>query len=1596
LVNCCTIDWFHRWPEQALQSVANRYLEAVELAPPIKAKVVAACVKMQESVLETAADFLFAARIPSYVTPTSYLDLLKTFKNLFEKTRTAIGAAKRRYDIGLAKLSSTQSAVKEMQQQLEGLQPQLEESVLSTNKLMKEIAVQTKDADAKKEVVAVEEKQCNQQAAEAKQQADECQKELDVALPAYEQAMAALKVIKKSDLAQVKKYSKPPPGVVLTMEAVCIMMEVKPKRVGEVGHKVDDYWDQSKKYVLGDTKLLDKLQNYDKDNIPPEIIKRVSPYIANPEFDPEKVATASGACKGLCLWVRALHTYDRVAKVVRPKQEALKKAQSEVAEAMAHLATKKKELRRITDLLQTLNAQFEAANAKKEDLQQQVEQCAMRLERAEKLIAGLGGEYKAWTKKSQDLAKDFENVVGDIVIASGLIAFLGIYSSAFRQRAVAKWVAFLGGELGIPCATPFSLVDTLGDAITIREWVIAKLPKDDFSITNAIVLQKSIKFPLFVDPQGQGNRWIKNMERDHSLSVIKLNDPQFGRTLENSIQFGKPLLIENVQETLDPILEPVLLKQVIVSGSRKLIRMGDATIDYDDNFRLYITTKLKTPHFTPTVSTKVVLLNFAITLDGLDDQMLAVVVGADESEMERKREQLVIERAAMDRKLVTLEDTILRLLSEAKGNILDDVELIETLQKSKAASKTIEKRMAEAKAVEDQIDSVRRQYSWLSRAAANLFFVVSDLGRIDPMYQYSLDWFLALFERAIENAAETDTARKKARTASIDCEFKRSLYRNVCRSLFAKDKLLFSFMLCARILQGAGDLDPAVFRFVLTGAGLMKDDPSRPNPFGEWMDDRMWAELRALCALSPSLEGLDALCIADAELRREVKAFYDSPRPHEMDKYLPSAWNERLSDVEKLCVLRCFRMDAMIPAIQQFVARRLGDFFVVPPPFDLEGPFKDSDATTPIIFILSSGSDPMNELLKLAAKHNMSGKERLFSISLGQGQGPVAAAAIEEATDKGTWVVLQNCHLAPSWMPELERIIEGFQSNDHLTPSFRLWLTAMPSASFPMAILQHGVKVTNEPPKGIQANLRQTYQAMDAQWFNGCRRPLVFKKGMLALAMFHAVVQERRKYGPLGWNIPYQFNESDLRISSKQLQMFLDEASDGDGQSSAQVVPWKQLKYMTGQLNYGGRVTDDKDRRCLLTILDEYFTPKLLSESNYRFSPSPLYFVPEFNGAAKAPNNAAPGGDIADYLEYIGTLPLNDEPEVFGLHSNANISSAISESNVLLRNALSLQPRDSAATGGLSRDAQIRKLAQDIEGQLPALYDVAAVKRKYPVSYSESMNTVLVQELLRFNRLLSVVRQSLSDLQRALRGEVVMSPELETLGDEMFNLKVPALWKKHCYPSLKPLGSWVRDLVDRCSFFERWIRDGTPSVYWISGFFFTQSFLTGALQNFARKYQIPIDELVFTFTVCNHFGPELNRESECYVDKLDRVISKMEPPEDGCFVYGLYLDGASWDWDRNLLAESQPKQLFCPMPILWFKPTRMRDLKKKKADHREGAGDAATTNYLCPVYKTSRRAGSLSTTGHSTNYVLTAQLPTDKAEQHWVLRGVAMLTQLDS
>uniref|UniRef100_A0A2K5C5A9 Dynein axonemal heavy chain 12 n=1 Tax=Aotus nancymaae TaxID=37293 RepID=A0A2K5C5A9_AOTNA len=1488
LINCCTIDWFQPWPEDALERVAVKFLETLELTEVQRQEIVPICKHFHTSIMDLSERFLHELGRHNYVTATSYLELIGSFRQLLTKKRQAVMEAKQRYVNGLDKLAFAESQVGEMQIELVELQPKLEEAKIENANMMQIIEIESVQVEAKRQFVKLDEEIASGKAEEAQALKSECESDLAEAIPALEAALSALDTLKPADITIVKSMKNPPSGVKLVMAAVCVMKDIKPEKISDpsgTGGKILDYWAPSKK-LLGDMNFLRDLKEYDKDNIPVTVMQKIrSEYLTNPEFDPPKVAKASSAAEGLCKWIMAMEVYDRVAKVVAPKKARLSEAQKSLAETMELLNQKRAELAEVEHHLENLQMTFLEKTEEKAALEDQVELCAKKLERASQLIGGLGGEKSRWAQAADDLQITYENLIGDVLVSAGVIAYLGAFTSGFRQTCTKDW-SMLCKKKKIPCSEEFLLSKTLGDPVKIRAWNIAGLPTDTFSVDNGVIVNNSRRWPLMIDPQGQANKWIKNSEKENQLSVIKLSDSDYMRTLENCIQFGNPLLLENVGEELDPSLEPLLLRQTFKQGGIECIRLGEVIIEYSFDFKFYITTKLRNPHYMPELATKVSLLNFMITPEGLEDQLLGIVVAKERPELEEERNALILQSAANKKQLKEIETKILETLSSSEGNILEDESAIKVLDSARMMSNEITKKQQIAEKTELKIAESREGYRPIAKHSSVLFFSIADLANIDPMYQYSLIWFVNLYINSIHDSNKSKILEKRLRY--LNDHFTYNLYCNVCRSLFEKDKLLFSFLLCANLLLSRKEIEYQELIFLLTGGVSLKSAEKNPDP--TWLQEKSWEEI---CRASefPAFRGLrQHFC----EHIYEWREIYDSKEPYNVK--FPAPMDKNLNELQKIIILRCLRPDKITPAITNYVTDKLGKKFVEPPPFDLTKSYLDSNCTSPLIFILSPGADPMASLLKFANDKSMSGN-KFQAISLGQGQGPIATKMIKAAIEEGTWVCLQNCHLAVSWMPMLEKICEDFTS-ETCNSSFRLWLTSYPS-------------------------------------------PKAWEKLLFGVCFFHALVQERKKFGPLGWNIPYGFNESDLRISVRQLQLFINEYD---------TVPFEAISYLTGECNYGGRVTDDWDRRLLLTMLADFYNLHIVENPHYKFSPSGNYSAP-------------PKGTYEDYIEFIKKLPFTQHPEIFGLHENVDISKDLQQTKLLFESLLLTQGGSKQTGASGSTDQILLEITKDILNKLPIDFDIETALQKYPVRYEESMNTVLVQEMERFNNLIITIRNTLQDLEKAIKGVVVMDSALEALSGSLLIGKVPEIWAKRSYPSLKPLGSYITDFLARLNFLQDWYNSGKPCVFWLSGFFFTQAFLTGAMQNYARKYTTPIDLLGYEFEVIPS-------------DTSDTS------PEDGVYIHGLYLDGARWDRESGLLAEQYPKLLFDLMPIIWIKPTQKSQIIK-------------SDGYVCPLYKTSERKGTLSTTGHSTNFVIAMLLKTDQPTQHWIKRGVALLCQLD-
>ncbi|KAF1777676.1 P-loop containing nucleoside triphosphate hydrolase [Phytophthora cactorum] len=526
LINCCTIDWYMNWPREALQSVADRLL--------------AALVDMCSIVHTTSNDFgdEFLSQLQRYVytTPKSYLDLIGLYLKMLQEKRAVLQTIKNRMEVGVKKLEETNSIVDSLKSELIELQPILAKKAIEAEELLKRVSVDQKAAAVVRERVSQDEATVTKQAEEVAVVQADAQKDLDVAMPALNNSIKALDSLSKNDITEVKSFAKPPEAVETVMNAVCLLFNEKQS------------WDSAKK-ILGDVAFLDKLKNFDKDNIPAATLKKLSKAVSEPGMAVEVVSKVSKAATSLCMWVHAMDVYSKVAKEVGPKKENLERMNQKLAEANAILSQKQEELRVVNENVATLERQCKDTLDEKDKLANDAAVTEKRLVRAEKLISGLSVEGARWKESVASLAEFILALIGDTFLAAACISYYG---------------PFTGGSVS-GLWTSYSLSTTLGSPVEIREWQLNGLPTDSTSTDNAILVTRGERWPLMIDPQGQANKWIKKTLAQN-LETTKMTNANLLRSLETCIRNGKALLIEDIDETLEPSLEPILQKAIYKQG----------------------------------------------------------------------------------------------------------------------------------------------------------------------------------------------------------------------------------------------------------------------------------------------------------------------------------------------------------------------------------------------------------------------------------------------------------------------------------------------------------------------------------------------------------------------------------------------------------------------------------------------------------------------------------------------------------------------------------------------------------------------------------------------------------------------------------------------------------------------------------------------------------------------------------------------------------------------------------------------------------------------------------------------------------------------
>lgn len=535
----------------------------------------------------------------------------------------------------------------------------------------------------------------------------------------------------------------------------------------------------------------------------------------------------------------------------------------------------------------------------------------------------------------------------------------------------------------------------------------------------------------------------------------------------------------------------------------------------------------------------------------------------------------------------------------------------------------------------------------------------------------------------------------------------------------------------------------------------------------------------------------------------------------------------------------------------------------------------------------------------------------------------------------------------PAFLLDLEKKLDAFAAEGS-NPSFRLFVSSDPSKSIPIGLLERSIKLTNEPPQGVKQNIKRAFTQFTKEEIED-KDPKI-KTILFALCYFHSVMLERRKFGPKGWNMKYPFNAGDLRDSSIVLNNYM-ESNAASGK-----IPWDDLKYIFGEIMYGGHIVDDWDRILCAAYLNSIMGDALLDEGEL------FPFIEGRPISFKCP----PPYPYEKYIEHIETECPPETPLAFGMHPNAEIDFRTKQCQELFQTLQEIQPRGGGAGsgGGVTVQEKIQEFMLRVsdETQLDSnKLNIDDIASKLGEDTRGPYQNAFLQECEYMNALINAIVGSLAEIDLAFRGELTMTEKMEALMGAIYLNQIPAPWAKIAYPSTRGLASWLDNLKQRLDQLNLWKEDPTkiPNVTFINRLFNPQSFLTAIMQVFARDKQQELNKLTVQTDVLKkiYWEPDL------------------PPCKEGAYVFGFQIEGCRWDNALGQLEESYPKRPFSVMPVV-----------NCRAAPIDTGGKKDQNVYACPVYKTETRGNT---------YVFTAQLKTKQPPAKWTLAGVACIFDVE-
>lgn len=1193
LFNRCVLSYMGNWSAKTLYEVGTKTIEDVPvdisnfvLNEAYVSSVSQPITNFRELLIDIFIFIHNTVMSPnSKQSPGQFMALISNFKNMFTKELHEMEETQRHSTNGLNKLRETVLQVAQLKEELSSKQKYLVAKDQEARKLLNVMLSEQNEAERKQEFSITAQEELNKQEREIERRREAVMRDLAKAEPAILEAKKEVQNIKKQHLSEIRSMTNPPAAVKMTMESVCIL----------TGYEVSSWRDVQ--LAIRREDFIPNIVNYNnEENLTNEIKKHMEEvYLSRPDYNFEIVNRASKACGPLLQWVKAQLSYSSALNKVGPLKEEVNILEHGAKKARAQLMALEAMVRELQESIESYKNSYSSLIRETESIKMEMETVESKVHKSSKLMENLTTERERWKRNTLDFHKQNETIIGNSILASSFLVYCGEFDHKDRELLLNSWKVRLK-KGGIKFDTTVSVLNLFPSQELY-------LPKgndirgkfmDDLTVENIVIIKGS-SIPLIIDPSTQVFEMMSDVIGDSKCTTTSFLSASLVKDLENAIRFGGSILIKD-SEHYNPILDPVLRKEIHRNGGRLMINIRDQVIDFNPNFKLFMYTRDPSIMMSSFMDSRVTAVNFTITSKNLESQVLNLALRITNPVVEQKRTNIMVLQSQYKEKLKSLETNLLDSLSEVSGSILDDEKVMEYLKSLKQQAKEIDAQIEESQDVLEQIDLIRNKYYDLASHSTLIFEILRNLAKLNYFYSIPLETFTKIFQFTLNNFEKSDTNIMDTNKTLVT-EFYKQVYAIISPSLTRSDKIVFATLLT--FLYYGKEIGEHFVKFA--------KEVIRTVYKGDF-DDKIWPYFKDTLLIDTE-EGDDVHKVIETNSDNETVALLkDILIASRNYKTHPTRFIDALS---KLC---------------SFLFSGIGSFSSKYD--DLETFIGAELDTRPILLASMDGFDPSTKIEQLSQlKH-----ESLQIVSLGSKEGiELAKKEIQNMASKGDgWLLVQNIQMSPEWLNKLQKILESFKDNNNSSRCKLFFTCNLSSKSIPITLINNCQVMVFEVETNFKRLLLKTYESYDPKELKN--RPPEYRYIYFLLCWYHSFIITRLKYVPMSFRKSYDINDSDFAAALNTIDNIILPLIKTGTNISPESIPFKKISYIIGNIIYGAKMEHLEDAKYLQQVSVYLFHIKSFEED---FS-----LISNEKTTKKNQRLSKPDGITSEvYMQWINELP---------------------------------------------------------------------------------------------------------------------------------------------------------------------------------------------------------------------------------------------------------------------------------------------------------------------------------------------------------------------